>query len=80
MNEARRRYGTNVWIIYGLGQAGDVVFHRWAAPYLTRCGRPIYTPKATSVHIHHARRFARPCHQCWRVEQLALEIPIGAVT
>lgn len=83
MNEARRRYGRHVWIITSLASREPVVFHALRSPRSSddtivgvslrhaRCGREL-DDAGVRVHIDHARRFARACHQCWRVEQLEL--------
>lgn len=81
--DPRRRYGTCVWIIVELDRPGPVVFHAPrtsdAKPHIGRtvlepaaslCGRGLLAGEI--VHIEHAIRFARPCHQCWRVDQLEL--------
>lgn len=75
MNEARRRYGRHVWIITSLASREPVVFHAAKAAGGARCGREL-DDDSVRVHIDHARRFARACHQCWRVDQL--ELPIFA--
>lgn len=76
MNDQRRRYGSHVVVITSLARSGEQVFHA-AAVYgsrpsvSTRCGREL-DDDCVRVHIDHASRFARPCRQCWRVQQMPL--------
>lgn len=71
MRDARRRYGLQVAVITPLTAPGEVVFHAPAANGVTLCGRRAVasTPR---VHVDHASLFARPCRQCWRIQQLPL--------
>lgn len=69
MNDTRRRFGLHVWIITPLHEPGEHVFHVGTGRGHTRCGR---RTTGALLHADHAARFARPCRQCWPIQQLEL--------